>query len=59
MSRKTEVLRLNKIAIKSGGYVVTLCPECRWWRFEAGDKVKMEQDYCEDIRCKCRKGARE
>ena len=57
MSRKTETLRLQEIALKSGGYIAKPCPKCSWWQ-QVGNKDKFEQDYCPDIRCKCRKEAR-
>jgi len=58
MSRKTEMARLKKIALETGGYIAKPCPTCSWWRLEAGDKKGFEQDYCPDIRCRCEKKAK-
>ncbi len=56
MSRQTEIFRLQRLAIEKGGYVAKLCQRCGWWQCTKGDRNKFEQDYSQDIRCKCMRG---
>jgi len=55
MSRKTETVRLNKLAIKSGGYIAKVCPKCQWWRLKGGNEVAFEATYSSGMRCSCNK----
>ncbi len=53
MSRQTEERWLIMNAVKSGGFVASICSICHWWRLKAGDKAEFEEKYPADIRCEC------
>ena len=56
MGKLDEIIRLKRLAETSGGYIAKLCPVCHWWQCEGGNAKTFEQDYCPDIRCKCKGG---
>ena len=53
MTRRNEILRLQKQAILSGGYVAKLCKRCGWWQCIEGNNAQFKEDYCQEIRCRC------